>query len=88
MTDMLLVTSSMGMVYGVHSHTSHSWPVLSLCSVLVEDCSGLQDWFVGSSSAGDDSDHGSAVAWDGSSAAGWESESGLSAFVDVADDDS
>ena len=86
-TNMLLVTSSVGMVYGVHSHTSHSWPVLSLRFVLVEDSSSFKDWFVGSSSSGDDSNHGSAVSRNGSSAAGWESESGLPSLVDVADDD-
>ena len=41
MTNMLLVSSSVWMVYGIHSHSSNSGPSSSLCSVFVPLVSGL-----------------------------------------------
>ena len=85
---MLMVTSSMRMLDGVHGNTSDSWPVVSLSLVLEPGVDSLQEGLVSSLSTGHDSDHGSAVAHDGLSGSGWESHSGSSAVLGVTDDDS
>jgi len=62
----LLVTTTMRMVNGVHSNTSNSGPgtsALGLPSVV--GVSGLADGLVGSATTGNDTDHSSAGAWDG-----------------------
>ena len=67
-TDVLLVTTTMRMVDGVHSNTSNSGPgSSSLCLPSVVGVSSLANGLVGSATAGNDSDHGSAGAWDGGS---------------------
>ena len=67
---MLLVTTTMWMVDGVHGDTSNSGPGTSaLCLPSVVGVAGLADGLVGSAAAGDDADHGSAVAWNGGAGA-------------------
>ena len=61
---MLVVTTSVGMVDGVHSDTSNLGESLSESLVFVEQISGLHDWLFISASSGDDADGGSAEAWD------------------------
>jgi len=84
---MLMVTTTMGMLDGVHRNTSHSGPVVSLSLVLVPGVDSLQEGLVGSSTTGDDANHGSAGARDGLSGSGGESHSGLSAVLGVTNDD-
>ena len=87
-TDMLLVTTTMGMVDGVHSNTSNSGPCSSsLRFPLVVGVTSLANGLVGSATSGDDSNHGSAVSWNGSSCATGKSNSGLLKIVGVTDDD-
>jgi hypothetical protein len=47
---MLLVTTTMGMVYGVHGHTSNLGPLLLETSDLVVNTPSFQDWLVSSGS--------------------------------------
>lgn len=69
-TDMLLVTTTMGMVDGVHSNTSDSGPgSSSLCLPSVVGVSSLADGLVGSATAGDEADHGSAGPGNGGTGA-------------------
>ena len=85
---MLLVTTTMGMVDGVHSNTSNSGPgssALRLPSVV--GVSGLANGLVGSATASDDTDHGSARSWDGGTGARGKSNSGLLSVIGVTDDD-
>lgn len=84
---MLLVTSSMRMLDGVHGHTSNSGPVASLGFVLVPGVGGLEHGLIGSLTSGADSDHGSAVSEHGLSGSGRKSDSGLLSIVGVSDDD-
>lgn len=87
-TNVLLVTTTMRMVYGVHSNTSNSWPCTSsLCLPFVVWVASFADWLIGSATTGNNSNHGSAVAWDGSSCSWWKSNSGLLAVVWVTNDD-
>lgn len=87
MPNMLLITSSMGMVYGVHSHSSNSWPSSSLCLGLMVWISGFAHWLVGSSTSSNDSNHGSAVPRNSSSASTWKSHSGLLSIIWMSNDD-
>ena len=87
-TDMLLVTTTMGMVDGVHSNTSDSGPCSSaLRFPSVVGVSSLANGLVGSATAGDEADHSSAGSWDGSSGTTGKSDSGLLAVIGVTDDD-
>jgi len=86
-TDMLVVTSSVGMLHGVHGNTSHSGPVVSLCSVLVPGVGSLKDGLVSSLTSSGNSDHSSARSEDGLSGSGGESDSGLSSIIRVSNDD-
>lgn len=69
-TDVLLVTTTMGMLDGVHSNTSNSGPGTSaLCLPSVVGVSSLANRLVGSATTGNDTDHSSAGAWDGGTSA-------------------
>jgi len=84
---MLVVTSSVGMLDGVHSHTSNSGPVVSLGLVLVPGVGSLEQGLVGSLASSANADHSSAGAEDGLSGARGESDSSLLSVIGVADDD-
>lgn len=87
-TDVLLVTTTMGMVDGVHSNTSNSGPCASaLCLPSVVGVSGLANGLVGSATAGNEADHGSAGPGDGGTGARGKSDTGLLAIFGVTDDD-
>lgn len=51
---MLVVTSSVGMLDGVHGYSSDTRPAVALGLVLVVGAAGLQQRLVGTSSAGDE----------------------------------
>lgn len=87
MTNVLLVTTTVGMLDWVHGDTSNSWPSVSLGSVLEVACAGLQQWLVGSLATSNNTNHGSVVTLDGLSNTGWESDSGLGTVVGVANND-
>lgn len=85
---MLLVTTTMRMVDGVHSNTSNSGPCSSaLCLPSVVGVSSLANGLVGSATTGNDTDHSSAGAWDGGSGSRGKSDSGLLAVIGVTNDD-
>ena len=71
------------MVDGVHSDTSNSRESLSLSFEFVEQDTGLHDGLFVSSSSSDNTDGGSAVAGDGLSGAGWQSNSSFKAIIGV-----
>jgi len=87
MSNMLLITTTMRMIYGVHSNTSNSGPSSTLCLVFVVLTTGLANWLVGSSTSSTYSNHGSAVTWNSSSATTWKSDSCLSSIIWVTDND-
>jgi len=82
---MLLVTTTMGMVDGVHSDTSNTGPSVSLGLVLPEGSTSLQEGLVGSLATSDDTNHSSAVTLDSLSNTGWESDSSLLQVLGVTD---
>ena len=86
-TDVLMVTTTVRMLYGVHSNTSNSGPSELFGVVLKVSIVGLQEGLVSPLSASDDANHSSAGALDGSPDAGGESDASLLAVFGVADHD-
>lgn len=76
---MLVVTTTVGMVHGVHPHTGDSGESFSLSLVFVVESPGLHDGLLVPATSGDDAHSGSAVAVDGLSGSGGQSDSGLGA---------
>ena len=54
MSNVLVVTSSVGMLDGVHGNTPHARPAVSLGLVLMVSTSSLEHGLVGTSTASDD----------------------------------
>ena len=55
---MLMVTTTVGMLDGVHGHTTDLGPAVPLGLELVVGATGLQHGLVDTAAAGDDADHG------------------------------
>lgn len=53
-TDVLMVTTSVRMLHGVHSHTSHNRPAVPLSLVLVVGATRLENGLVDTTTSGDD----------------------------------
>ena len=87
-TNMLMVTTTMGMLDGVHSNTSNSGPVSLLGVTLVVGAVGSEEGLVSSLTTSDDTNHSSATSEDGFTDTGWESDSSLLAIFGVTDHDS
>ena len=51
---MLMVTTTVGMLNGVHGHTSHNGPAVALSLVLVVRTTGLQDRLVDTTATSND----------------------------------
>ena len=47
------------MLNGIHSHTTNLGPRVSFDLVFMISPAGLQDWFINTSTAGNDANHGS-----------------------------
>jgi len=88
MTDMLMVTTTVRMLDGVHGNTSDSGPVVSLCLLSVPAVDGLQKRFVASLTSSTDANHGSASSLDGFSLARRKFDSGDLALIGVTNDNS
>ncbi|KAJ0944177.1 hypothetical protein HanPSC8_Chr03g0113291 [Helianthus annuus] len=63
MTNMLMVTTTMGMLHWVHSHTTNLGPAVSLHTELVVSVTGLQHWLLGTSSTCNLTNHSTTSAW-------------------------
>ena len=87
-TNVLMVTTTVRMLDGVHCNTSDAWPVsLFSMSSIVGVC-GLENWLVSSGTTGNNTNHGSAATNDGFADTGWESNSGLFTVFGMSDNDS
>jgi hypothetical protein len=84
---MLLVTTTMGMVNGVHSNTTNARVVVLLCLTLPPGSTGLEEGLIGSLATGDNADHGTAATLDGLTDTGGEADTGLGTVFGVTDDD-
>ena len=86
LADMLVVTTTVGMVDGVHGNTTSLGPGVALDSELMLGARGLEEGLVGTATAGDDADHGAGAAVDDLLGAGGKLDAGLALIVVVADD--
>merc|ERR1719336_3518368 len=57
-TNMLMVTTTMGMLNGVHGDTTDFRPAVPLCLVLVVGAASLQHRFINTTASCDDTNHG------------------------------
>lgn len=60
-TDMLMITTTVGMFDWILGDTSNLWPTVPLDSELVVSSSGFQHRFIDSSTTGDETEHGSVL---------------------------
>jgi len=87
-TDMLLVTTTEGMVNGIHGNSSNSRPSLSESLHLVVNSTSLKDRLIDSFSGGNQTNHGSSVTSEGLSGTRGKLDSGLAKIIGVTDDGS
>ena len=85
-TNVLMVTTSVGMFNGIHTHTTNDWPVVLLDLVLVVGTTGLEDGLINTTTSGDDSDLASSSRVEGLLGTGWKTDTGLLCVGVVADD--
>merc|ERR1719315_470680 len=71
LSNMLVVTSSVGMLHRVHSNTTHLWPAVSLDLVLVVASASLKHRLVNTATTSNYSDHGSVGGGDDLLVATW-----------------
>lgn len=74
---MLMVTSSVGMFNGVHTHTTHLGPAVTLGLVLEVGTASLEDRLLDTSTTGDDTDHSTVGGGNDLLGAGGELDTGL-----------
>ena len=82
---MLVVTSSVGMLYGVLSYTTNLRPAVALDGVLVVGTSGLQQRLIGTATSGNNTNLGTDGGRDGLLSSGWKSKLGGSLLFVVGD---
>jgi len=83
MTNMLMVTTTVRMLDGVHSNTSNSRPMRSLCLHLEVHSVGFKERFVSSLTTSGDTNHSSAVSLDLLSVSRWQFNTSFSTVIDV-----
>lgn len=81
-----LVTTTVGMVNRVHSHTTSTRPAVALRLELEEGGTGLEEGLVGTTTTGDDADGGTGVTGHGLLGTGRETDTGLVLLGRVTDD--
>jgi len=86
-TNVLMVTTTVGVLHGVTGATSDDGPVLALGLGGVVGGTGLQQRLLGTATTGDDADHGTAVPGEGLLLTGGELDAGLLLLGKVGDDD-
>jgi hypothetical protein len=59
-SNVLMVTTTMGVIHRIHSHTSHTGPLVALGPVFEECSSCLQQGLLDSSSSSNDTNHSTA----------------------------
>jgi len=84
---MLMVTTTEGMFYWVHSNTTNLWPAVTFDLVLVVGTSGLQEGFVDTTTSSNNTHGSSTSAVKNFLGSGWKLDSGLSGVGVVRDND-
>merc|ERR1712244_176322 len=86
LTDVLMVTTTVGMRNRVHGHTTHLRPAVTLNLVLVVRATSLQHGLVDTSATGDDANGGPVGRGDDLLGTGWQLDPGLLGVSVVGDD--
>merc|ERR1719223_2081648 len=84
-TNVLMVTSSVGMLYGILSYTTNLRPAVALDGILVVGTSGLQQGLVGTTTSGNNTDLCTDGGRDGLLTSGRKSKLGGSLLLVVGD---
>jgi hypothetical protein len=87
MTNMLMITTTVGMINGVHGNTTGLWPGVALDSVLVVRASSLEQGFIDTTTSSNDSNGGATFVWDNLLGARHELDAGLSVVWVLAEHD-
>ncbi len=77
MADMLMVTTTVGVLNGVHGNTSDLGPAVTLDLVLVVVVTGLQNGLISSATTSDDTNSGAGVRLNDLLGTRWQGEAGL-----------
>jgi hypothetical protein len=83
---MLMVTTSMGMLYGIFRHTTNLRPAVALDRVFVVGTSSHQHGLIGTATSGDDTNLGTDSAGDGLLTSRRKTQTGSSLVLVVGDD--
>jgi len=86
MADMLVISSSVRVLDGVHCRASDPWPAIALHLVLVEVPASLEDWLVHAPSSCADTDDGPVLRWHGLTRTRWQADARLLAIIRVPHD--
>jgi len=86
-TNVLMVTTTMRMLDGIHRATTDLGPAITLDLVLVEVVTGLEGRLIEATATSDDTNHGTAGGADGLTGTGGQADTGLLAIFGVTDDD-
>mmetsp|Transcript_10669 Transcript_10669/g.20399 ORF Transcript_10669/g.20399 Transcript_10669/m.20399 type:complete len:219 (+) Transcript_10669:436-1092(+) len=81
-----MVTTTMGMLDGVHGNTTDLRPLVTLDAVLVVSTASLEERLVHAATASDHADHGTALGVNGLLHARGKTDLGLASVLVVADD--
>jgi len=84
----LMVTTTVGVVNGVHGNTTSTGPVVSLSLEFVVSPAGLKQGLVNPSTTSDDTDSGTGTTRDRLFCTRWETDTGLVVLGRVSDDSS
>lgn len=85
-TNVLMVTTTMGMVNGIHGHTTNLGPAVALGLVLVVSTTSLHDGLVDTTTTSDDTNGGTAIRADDLLGAGGKLDAG-DAFIGIVTND-
>ena len=86
-TNVLMVTTTVGMLHGVTGHTTNLGPAVALATEAVVRVTGLEDRLLDTATARDDADHSTAARGDGLLLAAGELQAGTTGLEVVGDDD-
>jgi hypothetical protein len=86
-TNVLMVTTTVGMLHGVTGNTTDLGPAVALTAEAVEGVTGLEDGLLDTTTTGDNADHGAALGGHGLLLAAGELQAGTAGIEVVGDDD-
>ena len=86
-TNVLMVTTAVRMLDGIHRGTTDLGPRVALDLILVEVVTGLEDGLVEATATSGDTNHGTVGGADGLTGTGRKTDAGLLAIFGVTDDD-